>query len=134
MERNAKTSRGKPSHLRDWIDPTRIYNPTLPAGKMAFFWGLAVYPLAVIFLFLTVNIILMETFYTGADLPDYLGIVIYFYMMAWVIAAVCICMRRLNDLGKSQRWVWLVVPPIVNLIFFLYLLLKSSPAESHWAA
>lgn len=118
------------SSLRDWIDPSRIYDTTRPVERWPFVWGLAIYPFLVIFLFLTVILIVMETVYPSANLPDYIGIVIWFFMLAWVAAAVAICLRRLNYLGKSQAWVWLIVLPVVSLVFFLYLLIKSAPAQT----
>ncbi len=131
MTNYAANAPGKTGHIRDWIDPARIYNTTVPAARWPFVWGLAFYPAIVIFLFLTVIIIALETAYTGADLPDYLGIVTYVFMLAWVCAAVCICLRRLRYLGMPPGWVWLIVLPVVNLILFLYLLLKSgaSPGQ-----
>ncbi len=130
MENNAGSLQEKRNHRRDWIDPTRLYNIYIPAGRLTFLWGLVIYPLVVDFLLMTVAIILLETFYTGADLPDTIGIVSWIFMLVWVTAAVCICYRRLRDLGKSQSWIWLIVLPIVNLIFFLYLLFKPSPGAS----
>ncbi len=126
-------AQGKRSHLRDWVDPTRIYNIYTPAERWPFVWGLAIYPFIVMFFLLTAAIILIETFYTGANISDFLGIVIWMFMMAWVIAAVCICYRRLRYLGMSRGWVYLIVLPGISLIFFLYLLIKSGPSESHRA-
>lgn len=130
MENTAGSPPGKRGHVRDWIDPTRLYNIYIPAGRLTFLWGLAIYPLVVIFLFMAVALIMLETFYTGADLPDMIGIVSSIFMLVWLTAAVCICYRRLRDLGRSQSWILLVVLPIVNLIFFLYLLFKPSPGAS----
>ncbi len=79
---------------------------------------------------MTEAIILLESFYTGADLPDTIGIVSRIFMLVWVTAAVCICYRRLRVLGQSQSWTWRIVLPIVNLISFLYLLFKLSPSAS----
>lgn len=131
MNSNADSPQGKKSRVRDWIDPSRIYNTTVPAERFPFIWGLAVYPLVIMFLFLTLIIIVLEAVSPSASVGDSIGIVTYVFMLAWVTATVCICLRRLKALGQSQRWVWLVVLPVVNLIFFLYLLLKSGPASNH---
>lgn len=128
MENFAGAPEGKRSGVRDWIDPTRIYNTSIPVGRFPFLWGLALYPIFVMFVLLTVSIIIVEAVSPSADVPDTIGIVTYVFMLGWVTAAVCICLRRLKALGRSQRWVWLVVLPVVNLIFFLYLLLKSDAA------
>ena len=134
MENNTGTPEGKSRHVRDWIDPTRIYNTSVPAGRVPFLWGLAIYPLVVIFLLLTVIIIVIETANPGADIPDYIGIVTYLFMLAWVTAAVCSCLRRLRYLGMSQGWVWLIVLLPLSPILFLYLLIKSGPDARHQVA
>ncbi len=130
MAKNAPVVRARSSGLRDWIDPIRIYNPNLPAGRLVFLWGLAIYPLVVIFLLLTTVIVAIETFSTSSNTGDYIGIMTYLFMLAWLAAAVAVCLRRLKYLGRSKAWVWLVVLPIVNLLFFLYLLLKSGPIDN----
>ena len=125
MDGNEGATQRRTNHVRDWIDPTRIYNSSLPAGRWPFLWGLAIYPIVTIFLLLTVVIIALKSLYSGADVGDYIGIATWIFMLAWVWSAVCICLRRLQFLGMSPRWVWLTVLPVVNLIFFLYLLARS---------
>lgn len=134
MENNTGTPQGKESHVRDWIDPTRIYNPTIPAGRLVFLWGLVIYPAVVIFVLLTIAIIIMEAAIPSANVGDAIGIVTWIFMLGWVIALVSICRRRLLQLGRSPSWVWLAILPIANLPLLLYLLFKPAPAESHSAA
>jgi uncharacterized membrane protein YhaH (DUF805 family) len=117
-------------HLRDWIDPLRLYDPRVPAGRLVFLWGLAIFPPVVIFVVLTVIIIVVEAVSPNIN-PDYIGIIVWPFMLAWVTALVAITRRRLLQLGRSQRWVWVAILPIVNLPLFLYLLLKSRPVASH---
>ncbi len=129
MESNAGVVSGR-STLRDWIDPSRIYNTRVPAERWPYFWGLVVYPLVVIFFLLTASIIILESFGSAASVPDYIGIVTYIFMLAWVAAAVAACLRRLRYFGMSQMWTLVIVLPVVSLIFFLYLLLRSGPATA----
>ena len=117
-------------HLRDWVNPLRLYDARVPAGRLDFFWGLAIFPPVVIFVILTVIIIVMETVSPNVN-PDYIGIIVWPFMLAWVMANVAITRRRLLQLGRSQRWVWVAILPIVNVPLFLYLLLKPGPAASH---
>ncbi len=124
------TPQGKRRHLRDWIDPLRLYDPRIPAGRLVFLWGLAIFPLIVISVLLTVIIIVVETVSPNVD-PDYIGIIVWLFMLAWVMATVAITRRRLLQLGRSQAWVWVAILPIVNLPLFLYLLLKSGPVTGH---
>ncbi len=123
MEDITGTSPGERRHLRDWIDPLRLYDPRVPAGRLVFLWGLAIFPPVVIFVLLTVIIIVVETISPNVS-PDYIGIIVWPFMLTWVMTTVAITRRRLLQLGKSQKWVWVAILPIVNLPLFLYLLLK----------
>ncbi len=114
---------GGKRYLRDWIDPLRLYDPRVPAGRFVFLWGLVIFPLLVMFVLLTVILIVVETIAPNIN-PDYIGIIVWPFMLAWVAATVTITRRRLLQLEMSQRWVWVAILPIVNLPLFLYLLLK----------
>ena len=127
------SSQGKRRQLRDWINPLRLYDPRIPAGRLVFFWGLAIFPAVVIFALLTVIIIVVETISPNLN-PDYIGIIVWPFMLAWVTATVAITRRRLLQLGRSQSWVYLAILPIVNLPLFLYLLLKSGSIADHKVA
>ncbi len=116
-------------HLRDWIDPLRLYDPHVPAGRLVFLWGLAIVPPVVIFVLLTVTIIIVETVSPHAS-PDIIGTIVWPFMLIWVMTTVIITYRRLLQLGMSQMWVMLAILPIVNLPLFLYLLLKPDPEVS----
>ena len=117
------TPPGERRPLRDWFNPLRLYDPRVPAGRLVFLWGATIFPLLVIFVLLTVIIIVLETVAPNLS-PDYIGIIVWPFMLAWVAAIVAITRRRLLQLRKSQRWVWLVIFPIVNLPLVIYLLLK----------
>jgi len=133
MEDVSGATRGKRQSLRDWIDPLQLYNPRVPGGRLLFLWGLAIYPLIVIFVLLTAIIIIVEAIFPNIN-PDYLGIIVWPFILAWVAAAVGITRRRLLQLGKSQMWVWLMIFPIINLPLVLYLLLKAGPPSRHRVA
>ncbi len=132
MEDGTSTAQGERRPLREWIDPLRLYDPRIPAGRLVFLWGLAIYPLVVIFILLSVIIVLVETVWPKVS-PDYIGIIVYLFMLAWVMAVVAITRRRLLQLRQSQGWVWVAIFPILNLPLFVYLLLKSGPVPSHRA-
>jgi uncharacterized membrane protein YhaH (DUF805 family) len=72
---------------------------------------------------LTVILVVVETAFPNIS-PDYIGIIVWPFMLAWVAAVVAITRRRLRHLRMSQLWVWLAILPIVDLPLFLYLLLK----------
>src|SRR5689334_15717557 len=122
MEDTPNTPHSQQGHLRDWIDPLRLYDPRRPARRVVFLWGLAIFPPFVIFVLLTVIIIALEAAVPNVN-PDYIGIIVWPFMLAWVTATVAITRRRLLQLGRSPAWVWLAVLPIVNLPLILYLLL-----------
>ncbi len=130
MENDAGTSPAESRRLRDWIDPSRLYNTSIPAGRLLYVWGLACYPFLIMFVLLTASIILLETFVAQSNVSDLIGIVSYVFMLGWFTAAVCICYRRFKYLGMSRRWILLLLVPAVNLIFCLWLLIKSAPASS----
>ena len=77
----------------------------------------------VIFVLLTIILIVVETVSPNIS-PDYIGIIVWPFMLAWVAAIVAITRRRLRQLRMSQNWVWVAILPIVDLLLFLYLLLK----------
>jgi len=133
MQDMTGTSQDERRHLRDWIDPLRLYDPRVPAGRLVFFWGLAIFPSVVIFALLTLIIIVVETVAPNLN-PDYIGIIVWPFMLAWVMATVAITRRRLLQLGRSQSWVWVAILPIINLPLFLYLLLESGTVASHKVA
>ncbi len=118
------TPQSKRSNIRDWIDPLRLYDPRIPAGRLIFLWGLAIFPSVVIFVLLTVIILVVENIHPNVN-PDYIGILVWPFMLGWVMATVAITRRRLLQLKRSQWWVWVAILPIVNLPLFLYLLFKS---------
>lgn len=89
-------------------------------------WGLAIFPCVVIFLVLTVILMVLETFVPNID-PQYIGIIVWPFMLAWVAALVAITRRRLLYLQMSSLWVWLAILPVVNLPLYIYLLVKSDP-------
>jgi uncharacterized membrane protein YhaH (DUF805 family) len=133
MENMTRTPPGERRHLRDWIDPLRLYDPRIPAGRLAFLWGFAIFPPVVIFAVLTVIIIIVESVSPSVN-PDYIGIIVWPFMLAWVAATVAITRRRLLQLGRSPSWVWMAILPIVNLPLFVYLLLKPGPVAGHRVA
>ncbi len=128
-----RTPPGARRPLRDWIDPRRLYNPRIPAGRLIFLWGLTAFPIAVIFVLLTVILIALETADPSIS-PDYIGIIVWPFMLAWVAATVAITRRRLLHVGRSQRWVWVAILPIVNLPLFIYLLLAPGVGGGRRAA
>jgi uncharacterized membrane protein YhaH (DUF805 family) len=130
MDDTSGTPHGDRRRLRRWIDPRQLYDPRVSAGRLAFLWGLAIFPPVVIFALLTVILIVVETAAPNID-TDYIGIIVWPFMLAWVAAAVAITRRRLLQLNLSQRWVWLAILPVANLPLFIYLLVKPGSAASH---
>ncbi len=128
MEAFTGMPKDKKDRLRDWIDPLHLYDPRIPAGRLVFFWGLAVFPLLVILVLLTVIIIVVEAVFPNFN-PDYLGILVWPFMLGWGAATVAITRRRLLQLNKSPMWIWVAILPIVDLPLFFYLLLKTAPSN-----
>ncbi len=132
MENFTGTPKGGKRHFRDWLNPLRLYDPRIPAGRWVFFWGLAIYPFVVIYLLLAVIFLVLFTVSPNIN-PDYIGLIVWPFMLAWVAALVAITRRRLLQLRMSQNWVWLAILPIINIPLLLYLLFKPAPVGSHRA-
>ncbi len=133
MQDGTGTIEGKSRYLKDWTNPLRLYDPRIPAGRLVFLWGLAIFPPVVIFVLLTMIIIVVEMVIPNIS-PDYIGIMVWPFMLAWVMATVAITRRRLLQLEMSPMWVWVAILPIVNLPLFLYLSLKAGSVAEHHVA
>ncbi len=81
MSLDGASPEAKPRHIRDWIDPSRIYNIYQPAGRWPFVWGLAIFPFLVMFFLLTIAIITIESLSPAADVGTTIGIVTYVFML-----------------------------------------------------
>lgn len=79
------TSPGEKRRLRDWIDPLQLYDLRVAAGRLVFLWGLAIFPLVVMFVVLTPIMIVAETVFPNFN-PDAIGLSVWRFMLAWVMA------------------------------------------------
>jgi uncharacterized membrane protein YhaH (DUF805 family) len=113
----------QPTAIRNWFDPTRLYNPTVRGGRLVFLWGLAVYPLIAIIVLIGIT----------DGISSYSGQLISLEERLWevalLVASVMMILRRLRDLGKSGWTVLLGLIPLVNLFFLLYLLVSPGIRE-----
>ena len=111
-----------------YLNPLILYNPKLPAGSIEFFWGL-IYPiiLAQVFGILAVLIELELGFINESPILDAL---VVFEAILFLIAITLIQIKRLKDIGKSGWFVLLVIIPIINFIYFLWLLFAKGDDKS----
>jgi uncharacterized membrane protein YhaH (DUF805 family) len=107
---------------RDWLDPTRLYNPKAPAGRLMYIWGVWIYPFlwTLAIMFVVVGVEGMMGFYDESPILD---IVLVPMELAALVAGVLIVLRRLRDLEMSGWSLLLFLVPVVNLLFGLYLFL-----------
>jgi uncharacterized membrane protein YhaH (DUF805 family) len=107
---------------RDWLDPTRLYNPKIPAGRLLYLWGGWIYPL-LWFLAVAIGAGMLEGmmgYYNESPIMDFLMVPTE---LAFIVAAVLMVLRRLRDL-RTSGWALLVLfVPILNTFFGLFLLL-----------
>ena len=106
---------------RDWIDPTRLYNPNLPASRLVYLWGGYVLPMGTVFM------VAICAGITEASLGYYEQSPIYDLVstllgIGYFIAMILITLRRLKDLGKSGWYILWGLVPFANFIFGLWLL------------
>jgi len=50
----------------------------------------------------------------------------YLYIFAALIPGLSLCIRRVNDAGKSWKWIFINLIPIVGAIWFLVILCQPS--------
>ena len=89
----------------------KLFSFSDTAGRLEYFFiFLVLYALFTYFLIFTTDDL--------NPFRDY-GVLGVFLIIPIILANIC---RRLNDLGKSRYFTLVAFIPIVNLIFFLYLL------------
>ena len=104
------------------------------ASRKEFWWFQIINSLTV-FLLIFVEIFWLElnpsfggtTFALLSNGLDY-GVLGTIYGVAVLSPAICVTVRRLHDIGKSGKWYWILVIPIISL-YGLYLLVKPSVKE-----
>lgn len=106
---------------RDWIDPTRLYNPGKPAGRLMYFWGSAIYPLLafIVAAFCAASVEAALGYYNESPLLDLISTPL---TLAFFLGIVLITIRRLRSLGKSGWYILWSFVPLANLVFGLWLL------------
>ncbi len=109
---------------REWLDPIQLYNPSTPAGRLKFAWGLFIYP-TLIYWFITTGIDILLNYFSGDENPPWAGGVMDYYNLAAWAGMILIILRRMKDLGKN--WIHLLIffIPTANQYFFLFLCFKS---------
>ena len=99
---------------RDWLDPTRLYNPKHPAGRLQYLWGGFIVPAGIMFLVALVgaSIEMNLGYYDSSPINDVVfEPVSYLSVLMWLLIAI----RRAKDLGHSGWWLCLGIIPLVNL-------------------
>jgi uncharacterized membrane protein YhaH (DUF805 family) len=113
----------------NYINPLALYNPSSPAGRKEFFWGLVIYPGIV-----SLGYFILFSLFVGREI-SYEEFYSFFFIVL-IIANCLMPIRRLREMGKP--W-WLVLIGVVPLIFdfvylwpvfFLWLLFSKGGAES----
>ncbi len=108
----------------EWLNPFELYDPSKPAGRLMYFWGNFVYPFILVVLVsfcgaLTEGVL---GYYNESPILDLLFLPITVLLL---LASVLIIIRRLRDLGNSGWLVLLLLVPVVNFVFGLWLLLAK---------
>ena len=117
--------------FRDWVDPFRLYNPRVPAGRLMYVWGGWLYPLIwfVIVLFAAGIVEAGLGYYDETPVLDCVSVPIY---IAYIVAEILITLRRLRDLGMSGWTILVALIPLVNFVFGLYLLLAAGKRTAYF--
>ncbi len=107
-------------NVRDYIEPTRLYNPASPAGRAAFAWGLIAYP-AIASLIAGGLLVMARSGGLDQSVISLLG---FAFSVALWAATVFIILRRIRDLGHSRWGIFLLLIPIAGLLIALYLFFR----------
>ena len=104
------------------------------------------YELASLILFITLNVIqnllvnLQYVFFTSdpvvfgfslvstifAVISQIISIVSLFYILGNILVGLSISIRRLNDISKNWKWIFIQIIPILGSIYFIYLMCQPS--------
>ena len=116
--------------FRDWVDPFRLYNPRVPAGRLMYLWGGSIYPLVWVVI-LGVAATIAEAvlgYYDETPILDCLMAPTY---LGALVMGVLMTLRRLRDLGRSGWMILLAVVPFASFFFALYLLFTPGKPALH---
>jgi len=110
----------QPRTLRDWIDPTRLYNPGHESGRLMFIWGAFGYP------FLLTMIVtpwcgLADAILSSPNTTPISDATLVLLQPLYLSAIVLITLRRLKDLRRSGWYTLCGLVPLANFIFALWL-------------
>jgi uncharacterized membrane protein YhaH (DUF805 family) len=106
---------------RDWLDPTRLYNPKVPAGRLLYVWGGWIYPLLWIFA-ISIGAMVLEGMMGYYDTSPILDILTVPVELACIVVAILMVLRRLRDLETTGWAILVMFVPVVNFLFSLYLI------------
>lgn len=118
---------------RDWFDPTRLYNPSEPAGRLLYFWGSTIYPFIIFFVVYmgAVFVEMLLGYYDSSPIQDLVTIPLY---LGYFAAVILMVLRRLKDLNSSGGMVLLLFVPFVNFFVSLWLLFTPGTPKSNLAS
>jgi hypothetical protein len=94
--------------LRDWIDPTRLYNPNLPTGRLNFFWGGCLVPIGI---FAMGSLLIGRAYYVWGEI-EWLGTFCTLLPMGFLgfLLYTRSATRRLHDLGNPPELSPIITP------------------------
>jgi uncharacterized membrane protein YhaH (DUF805 family) len=116
------------NEILNYLNPLALYNPKLPAGRIKFLWGL-IYPIILIRVIATLaNFIeLVFGFIDESPIMDPLVVPV---SILFLIALMLIQIRRLKDIGKSGWFVLIVIIPVINILYFIWILFAKGTVNS----
>jgi uncharacterized membrane protein YhaH (DUF805 family) len=106
---------------RDWLDPRRLYDPRVPAGRLIYFWGGSIYPLISIFV-VAMFLAFLEGILGYYSSSPFLDVFLPFAYFGSILIAILVTLRRLKDLDKSGWYLLLMLIPLINIGLGLMLL------------
>lgn len=121
---------------REWFDPDKLYDHSVPAGRLQYLWGGLLYPataislVAILVLSLTVAIEMALRTDTATPFTDSFGlVVILLALLLYISCSLLMTLRRLRDLRISENFAFLMFVPLISNVFSLCLLLAPGKVQ-----
>lgn len=112
---------GETVTVRDWIDPTRLYNPTIPAGRIVYLWAAVLFPTTIFYF--GWGFVSLALMFMGYDYGHELAATVVFIVESLVqfVTNPLAAIRRFRDLNEPWWIVLALFLPLVGSLIALIL-------------
>ena len=113
--------------MKTFLGPLKKYATFSGRASRKEFWGFFGWSLLI-----TVVIGITEGFVYATSLTEYPGMSIGMgiFFLATLIPYWAVAVRRLHDTGRSGWWFLIVIIPLINIVFIVFMCLKSKDDDN----